>query len=247
MPGSSNLINSELASGLFQNGSLPGNDLPYALVAGDFNGDGKIDLAVTNPAANTVVIMPGNGDGTFGGTVVGFGDPGNGLGTRTTVPVGSNPLGIVAGDFNHDGKLDLAVANTLDNTVTVLLGDGKGNFVPTPGAPLSVGSGPQAIAIVDIDGNGSVDLATANYADGVHGTVSVLRGRGDGTFRRQSDIPVGGGPVALAAGNFGDPGESHSPQPHVGRSLAVANNAGYVTILFGLSGQGGNAQGGNGQ
>jgi hypothetical protein len=191
--------------------------LPYALAAGDFNHDGKIDLAVTDAAANAVVILPGNGDGTFT------------LGA--TVPVGSSPLSIVAGDFNRDGKPDLAVANTLDNTVTVLLGDGHGNFAPTASSALSVGSVPQGIAIVDFNGDGILDLATANYADGVHGTVSILRGHGDGAFTREPDIPVGGGPVALVAGNFG--GLLDYLQPYVSHDLAVANHAGYVTILFG--------------
>lgn len=117
--GSTTAISSQLSSIVAGTTTVPpANDLPYALVAGDFNGDGKMDLAVTNGAANTVVILLSQGDGTFA------------LGA--SVPVGSSPLSIVAGDFNHDRKLDLAVANTLDNTVSVLLGDGKGNFAPAP-------------------------------------------------------------------------------------------------------------------
>lgn len=221
--GSTTAISSELSSIVAGTATVPpANDLPYAMVAGDFNDDGKMDLAVTNPTANTVVILLGNGDGTFT------------LGA--TVPVGSNPLSIVAGDFHHCGTLDLAVANTLDNTVTVLLGDGKGNFAPSRNSPLSVGSVPQGIAIVDFYGDGNLDLATANYADGVHGTVSILRGQGDGTFRRGPDIAVGGGPVALVGGNFGGLLDDLLAllEPNVPHDLAVANHAGYVSIVFGI-------------
>lgn len=126
------------------------------------------------------------------------------------------------------------MGNTLDNTITVLLGDGHGNFTPSRNSPLSVGSDPQGIAIADFYGDGNLDLATASYAEGVHGTVSILQGHGDGTFTRGPgpDIAVGGGPVALAGGNFG--GLLDILQPNVAHDLAVANHAGYVSILFGL-------------
>jgi len=186
--------------------------LPYALAAGDFNHDGNEDLAVTDAVSNTVVVLLGNGDGTFT--------------TGGTFPVGSSPLALVAGDFNHDGKLDLAVANTTANTVTVLLGDGKGNFAPH-GSPINVGALPQGIAVVELEGDGVLSLATANYVDGVHGTVTILHGRGDGSFWRQKDIAVGGGPVALVSGNFTDPGSRGA------KDLAVANHSGYVQILRG--------------
>ena len=68
-----------------------------AIVAGDFNGDGKLDLAVTDSGGNAVLVLLGNGDGTFQPPI--------------TIAVGNGPDAIVAGDFNNDGKLDLAVAN----------------------------------------------------------------------------------------------------------------------------------------
>jgi hypothetical protein len=133
-----------------------GNSLS-AIVAADFNGDGKLDLAVTDSGSNAVIILLGNGDGTFG--------------VPTTIPVGNNPDAIVAGDFNNDGKLDLAVANFTDGTITLLLGNGNGTFTQAAGSPYAVGNGPYQIAAADFNGDGKLDLAVANLTDG---TVSIL-------------------------------------------------------------------------
>jgi hypothetical protein len=128
-----------------------------AIITCDFNGDGKLDLAVTDSAGNAVIILLGNGDGTFG--------------SPTTIPVGNNPDAIVAADFNNDGKLDLAVTNFTDGTITLLLGNGNGTFTQAAGSPYAVGHGPYQIAAADFNGDGKLDLAVANLTDG---TVSIL-------------------------------------------------------------------------
>ena len=128
-----------------------------AIVAGDFNGDGKLDLAITDYGANTVYILLGNGDGIFRQAI--------------TIAVGNEPDAIVAGDFNNDGKLDLAIANFGDGTVTLLLGNGDGTFTQASGSPYAVGAGPYAIAAADFNGDGKLDLAVANLNES---TVSIL-------------------------------------------------------------------------
>ena len=128
-----------------------------AIVVADFNGDGKLDVAVTDSGANVVYILLGNGDGTFG--------PANAM------VAGKDPDAIVAGDFNNDGKLDLAIANFEDNTVTLLLGNGDGTFTQATGSPYVVGNGPYQIVMADFNGDGKLDLAVVNLTDG---TVSIL-------------------------------------------------------------------------
>ena len=202
---------------------------PIAIVAGDFTGDGRTDLAVVNAltlATGTVSVLLGNGDGTFqprSPTQVGLAarrDRGGRLqrrrphrprrhgsdsrpsangecrccwamatarsSPRSTYAVGSEPHAIVAGDFNGDGRTDLAIANNGDNTVSVLLGNGDGTFQPQ--VTYAVGSDPDAIVAGDFNGDGRTDLAVANSHDS---TVSVLLGNGDGTFQPQVTYAVG--------------------------------------------------------
>lgn len=144
--------------GTFAQGSSADPNGAY-VAAGDFNGDGKLDLAVTDELENTVTIFLGDGNGGFA------------IAPTSPIPVGNKPWGIIAGDFNDDGKLDLAVANYGDNTVTLLLGNGDGTFTPASGSPYEVGSGPSAIAAADFNGDGRLDLVVTNSTDG---TVSIL-------------------------------------------------------------------------
>src|SRR5438046_10678664 len=85
--------------------NLPAGSGPYASAVGDFNGDGKQDLAVTNVTTSSVSILLGNGNGSFG--------------APATFPVGNNPSSIEVSDFNGDGKEDLAVANLGANTAAI--------------------------------------------------------------------------------------------------------------------------------
>ena len=145
---------------------------PYALVAGDFNGDGRTDLAVANIGSNDVSVLLGNGDGTFQDQV--------------RYAAGDEPFALVAGDFNGDGRTDLAVANAGSNDVSVLLGNGDGTFQDQ--VRYAAGDEPFALVAGDFNGDGRTDLAVANYDSG---DVSVLLGNGDGTFQDQVRYAAG--------------------------------------------------------
>jgi hypothetical protein len=156
-----------------------------SLAAGDFNHDGKLDIAVTNSNDNTVTILLGNGSGSL--TV-----------QSPAISVGHYPDAIRAGDFNADGWTDLAVANYNDGTVTTFLNNKNGTFSQTSFAVGSgVHSGPEALAI---QGSGSsLQLAVANYNDN---TVSVYNSNGDGTFGISTITGVGRGPDDLNFATF---------------------------------------------
>ncbi len=164
-----------------------------AVVAGDFNGDGRLDLAVVgldDAGAYEVSVLLGNGDGTFEPAIQ------SALG-----PAVLDPYSIVAGDFNGDGHLDLAIADPVANDVSVSLGNGNGTFEPP--VQFAVGSTPDSIVAGDFNGDGHLDLAVAN--DGPS-TVSVLLGDGDGTFRPAVQYAVGSGPFSIVAGDFNGDG-----------------------------------------
>jgi hypothetical protein len=167
---------------------------PQGVIAADFNGDGKLDLAITNSGDSTVSILLGNGDGTF-------------TAQPNPLATGSVPYSLAAGDFNHDGNVDLVVTNFANgnpSTVSVFLGTGGGNF-QMPAPPYPVGAGPISVITGDFNGDGFVDLAVANQND--H-SVSILRGNGDGTFQPHVDYPAGTTDVAtVATGDFNGDGK----------------------------------------
>ena len=139
----------------------------------DFNGDGKLDVVVTNVVPGTISIQLGNGDGTFG--------------SPTNYATGADPWAVAVADMNHDGKLDLAVTATGQNEISVLLGNGDGTFQPhVDYAVGTLGDDQFSLAFGDFNADGNLDLAVCNLFDG---TVSILLGNGDGTFQSQTTFP----------------------------------------------------------
>ena len=120
----------------------------YSITTGDFNADGKLDLATANGDSSLVNVsmLLGNGTGGFAAAM--------------NFAAGDTPNLITTGDFNADGKLDLATANVLSNNVSVLLGNGTGGFATA--VNFGTDRDPQSVVTGDFNGDGQLDLATAN-------------------------------------------------------------------------------------
>ncbi len=188
---------------------------PQSAAIGDFNGDGNLDIVTANSGDNTVTVLLGNGSGGF---MAAAGSP---------FAVGTNPQAVVIGDINRDGKPDIVTANSGDNSVTVLLGNGSGQFTPDPGNPFAAGANPQSVALGDLNGDGNPDIVTANAGDN---TVNALLGDGTGNFAPGAHIAVGSKPWSVALKDFNGDGVL---------DFATANSGdNTVTVLLG-NGSGG--------
>jgi len=191
--------------------SYSAGDNPASVTAGDFNNDGAIDLAFVDNANNDVALLLGNGTGMF-------------FPTPATFAVGPLPLFVASGDFNGDGKLDLVTGNWGAEYVSVLLGQGDGTFQAASSFPAGTSLGsPVSVTVGDFDGDGKLDLATAD--NDTNGAVSVLLGKGDGSFKVPRNFAVGANPASIVTGDFDGDGKL---------DLATANaGAASVSVLLG--------------
>jgi hypothetical protein len=128
-------------------------------------------------------------------------------GSIERIKVGNSPGSVETGDFNNDQFQDLAVTSETDSSVTILLGDGNGNFTPSPGSPFYAGFMPNDISVCDFNKDGYTDLAFANHE---RKYLTVLFGNGKGGFptTNRSFFVVTGVPHThgLAAGDFNNDG-----------------------------------------
>jgi hypothetical protein len=183
---------------------------PMSVAAVDVNGDGKIDLVSANRADDSISVLTNNGSGGF---VL--------AGSNT---VGYDPVCVAATDVNGDGKVDLIAANWgrgSGSTLTVLTNNGSSGFVlsSTP----TVGSGSIAVATGDVNGDGKVDLVSANLYSS---TFSILTNNGVGGFGLATNLPVGPNPNSVTAADVNGDGKVDLISPNSGNStLSVMTNA----------------------
>ena len=223
--GVSNLVNLQIAN---QAASLTFSDFYSGLagdwsllLAGDFNNDGKLDVATAGAYINTdaATVALGNGDGTF--QLPQYADFYSGM-------------AVFAADFNGDGKLDLAVIDASQTGVSILLGNGDGTFQPAKA--FTTNAGAWAAAAGDFNGDGKLDLAVVCVGSpAASGSISILLGNGDGTFQSSVDyIPPGSGlqrPLAMTLGDFNGDGK-------LDIALFDVNNPDQSGLFFVLFGNG---------
>jgi hypothetical protein len=195
-----------------------------SLTFADFNGDGKMDVAVTasaNPLA-AVYVLPGNGNGTFGSPV------------QTPLPY--YPTSLASGDINKDGKMDVFVTTTSNGCsgassgYAFLKGNGDGTFAP--GSMTCVlNQGPRVPILTDLNGDGKLD-AVIPYAAGPDPTVgpAILQGNGDGTFVTSPLYYAGEQAISAVSADFNGDG-----QPDVVLVNSTLFNPSFLTVMFNSS------------
>ncbi|HYV19599.1 MAG TPA: FG-GAP-like repeat-containing protein [Verrucomicrobiae bacterium] len=180
----------------------------YSVASGDFDGNGRRDLIVAGIVRSpygsqydraSLGVLLGRGDGAFPER------------REMSFQYGTYPSYVAVGDFNHDGRDDLVTADGTQ-TVTIRLGDGRGGFDPvSPSRVYPVGFVPVWVTLADFNGDHEPDIAVANAGGNGFdypriGSVSILIGRGDGTFQPHPSLYPGGSPYSVSAGDLNHDG-----------------------------------------
>jgi FG-GAP-like repeat len=191
---------------------------PAGVTTGDFNGDGRPDVAAVNNGSGDVAVLLGDGQGRFG---AGPGSPFSTGGTR--------PVAISSGDYNGDGKLDAVAVNNSSGDMSLLLGDARGGLRAASGSPFSTGGfRPLSVAVGDFNGDRRLDAAVVHQS----GDLAILLGNGRGAFDPAAGSPfVTGGfhPASVANGDFNGDGRLDVTIAHTSGDVSLLLNAGLTT------------------
>ncbi len=186
-------------------------------IVADLNADGIPDLAATGAVG--VGVMLGNGDGTFR--------------PRVNYPAGAQSQDLAAGDFNSDGRVDLAVSlNSVEFSLALLTGNGDGTFnAPVTFDNTAAQDDSPAIVATDLDNDGRLDVVLAHMVSCfvtpcvAARNITVMLGFGDGTFQTPFEIDVGTGMSRIAVGDFNSDGI---------KDLGIAGDQSQVYVLLGI-------------
>ena len=173
---------------VFNRAIIPTGKTPTGIVVVDVNSDNLPDMLIINNEGSVSVFL---------------GQPGGTFGPKTDFPTASGPFALVTGDFNGDGKVDLAVTTSCGlncGSVSILLGNGDGTFQPHQEFP--VGTNAEYLIVGDFNHDGKLDVAVDGFCGQTCGVVSVLLGKGDGTFQSKTDYSLGGTPAHIVGGDF---------------------------------------------
>lgn len=210
--------NGTYSAGVLNTGMAAINAFSNYLTFADFNGDGKMDIAVaTRGNVGAVYVLPGNGNGTFGAPI------------QTTTPFYPNSL--VAADFNKDGKADLLVTTTAngctnnDRGYAFLKGNGNGKFTSGSLNCLPY-QAPSIPVVADLNGDGNLDVVIPYYGGIPTGPV-VLQGHGDGTFTSSEIYYSGQAVMSAVVADFNGDG-----MPDIALLNSVGFSTDFLTVMF---------------
>ncbi|MDO7854403.1 FG-GAP repeat domain-containing protein, partial [Hymenobacter convexus] len=178
---------------------------PYGIAVADVNGDGRLDIATANYGSSTAGVL--------------LGRIGGGFASVTTYSTGatSNPRSVAVGDVNGDGRPDIVTANGGSNTAGVLLGLASGGFASVSTYSTGTSSQPCGVAMADVNGDGRLDIVTANYTSSSAGVLLALA---SGGFGPVSTYSTGSFPSGVAVGDVNGDGRPDIVTANTGSNTA---------------------------